>query len=286
MRELEDELQEIKREIVESRGLTIKATNAVNALGADIKSISKRQLDYEKRITWNSATAYVVFVVVVFTALKFAVDARVDAIGAKNSQWEKEAARLGQLEKQVVEREEDHRRANETSWKFYDLIRNNRRTEIIRSYETIKNLPITKAEAALFAEAVDRAKGELAITLYLQGVEQTKLQRFSEAATSFEQSTSYKDDSAVAPSAKLGLAQAWRKLRKFKEAIVLLDKLQSDPTDKAIQDDALQLLASTQMDLEAWNDAKNTWKQLLHRFPDSSHAQEAKLMIQRLDLKR
>ncbi len=285
MRELEDELQEIKREIVESRGLTIKASNAVNALAADIKSISKRQLDYERRINWNSATAYVVFVIVVFTSLKFAVDARVDAIVAKNSQWEKEAVRLGQLEKQVAEREEDQRRASEASWKYYELIRNNRRTEIIRSYEATKNLPITKAEAALFGEAVERARGELAITLYLQGVEQTKLQRFAEAATSFEQSISHKDDSAVAPAAKLGLAQAWRKLRKFKEAVVLLDKLQNDPSDKEIQDDAIQLLANTQMDLEAWNDAKNSWKQLLHRFPDSVYAQEAKLMIQRLDLR-
>ncbi len=286
MRELEDELQEIKREIVESRSLTIKASNAVNALAADIKSISKRQLDYERRINWNSATAYVVFVIVVFTSLKFAVDARVDAIVAKNSQAEKEVARLGQLEKQVADREEDHRRASEASWKFYELIRNNRRTEIIRSYETTKNLPITKAEAALFGEAVERAKGELAITLYLQGVEQTKLQRFAEAATSFEQSITHKDDSPVAPSAKLGLAQAWRKLRKFKEAVVLLDKLQNDPSDKEIQDDAIQLLANTQMDLEAWNDAKNSWKQLLHRFPESAYAQEAKLMIQRLDLRR
>ena len=82
MHEVDDELRDIKREIIESRGLVIKTNNLTNALSADIKSIAKRQQGYERRLAWNSATAYVVFVVVVFAALKFAWDARVDAIDA------------------------------------------------------------------------------------------------------------------------------------------------------------------------------------------------------------
>ena len=69
MREVDDELRDIKREIIESRGLVIKTNNLTNALSADVKSIAKRQQGYERRISWNSATAYIVFVLVVFTAL-------------------------------------------------------------------------------------------------------------------------------------------------------------------------------------------------------------------------
>src|SRR5277367_4620504 len=86
MREVDDELGEIKREIIESRGLVIKTNNLTNALSADLKSIAKRQQSYERRITWNSATAYVIFVVVAFATLKFAWDARVDAIRAETDQ--------------------------------------------------------------------------------------------------------------------------------------------------------------------------------------------------------
>ncbi|HQK20995.1 MAG TPA: hypothetical protein PLJ27_26265, partial [Polyangiaceae bacterium] len=64
MDDFDDELREIKREIIESRGLVIKTNNLTNALAADIKSIAKRQQGYERRIVWNSATAYVVFVIV------------------------------------------------------------------------------------------------------------------------------------------------------------------------------------------------------------------------------
>ena len=71
--EVDEELREIKREIIESRGLVIKTNNLTNALSADIKSIAKRQQTYERRLSWNSATAYVVFVVVVFAARSSAV---------------------------------------------------------------------------------------------------------------------------------------------------------------------------------------------------------------------
>ena len=39
----EEELRDIKREIIESRGLIIKTNNLTNALAADLKSIGKRQ---------------------------------------------------------------------------------------------------------------------------------------------------------------------------------------------------------------------------------------------------
>ena len=45
----EYDLEEIKREIVESRSLTIKTNNLVNALAADLKSIAKRQQGYERQ---------------------------------------------------------------------------------------------------------------------------------------------------------------------------------------------------------------------------------------------
>src|SRR3954463_6954905 len=96
--EVDEELREIKREIIESRGLVIKTNNLANALSADIKSIAKRQQQYERRISWNSATAYIVFVVVVFAALKFAVDARVDSLDAKSKHLETEVARLRDFE--------------------------------------------------------------------------------------------------------------------------------------------------------------------------------------------
>ena len=80
VRETDEEIREIKKEIIESRGLTIKTNNLVNSLGADIKSIAKRQAGYERRFNWNGAVAYALFAALSFGGLKLASDATIAAI--------------------------------------------------------------------------------------------------------------------------------------------------------------------------------------------------------------
>src|SRR5450432_3505700 len=157
MHEVDEELSEIKREIIESRGLVIKTNNLTNALSADIKSIAKRQQTYERRLSWNSATAYVVFVLVVFTALKFAWDARVDSIKSETEQKTQENERLRKEAREAEEQRQDQGRAEAKAAQFYDLIREGKRTEIVEGYEAIKKEPLSRAEQAMFADAVERA---------------------------------------------------------------------------------------------------------------------------------
>ena len=72
----EYELQEIKREIVESRSLSIKTNNLVNALAADVKSIAKRHQMQERRLFVNGAAAYVVTIAVVLVFVQLACISR------------------------------------------------------------------------------------------------------------------------------------------------------------------------------------------------------------------
>jgi TolA-binding protein len=284
MDEVDDELREIKREIIESRGLVIKTNNLTNALSADIKSIAKRQQGYERRLMWNSATAYVVFVVVVLAAMKFAVDARVDAIEANGKHLRDENVRLSQDLEATRRREAERQAAELEAAKFYDLFKQGKRADLIKGWEAMRTKPLSKAEALFLADAVDKAKSEQAALLYVQGLDSAHLQRWQEAATAFEESLHYSENSAVAPQAKLQLASAYRKLRKQREAIPLLEQLADSSTDKDAQDDALELLAWCQTEIESYEDAKNTWRTLLRRFPDSHFAPEAKLALSTLML--
>jgi TolA-binding protein len=285
MREVDDELGEIKREIIESRGLVIKTNNLTNALSADIKSIAKRQQGYERRLSWNSATAYVVFVVVAFTVLKFAWDARVDYVTAETQQKIADNDRLRKENREAQKREEDGTRAEMKAQAFYELVRQGKRVEMIDTFETLKNEPITKTELAFFGEAVDKARNELAAQSYQLGVEKVRVQRWQEAATAFEESLRAKDDSAVAANVKLGLADAYRHLNRQRDAILLLTQLtESNLVDKELQDDALYALAYCQTEIQAWNDAKNTWRALIRRFPDSHYTPEGKLQLAQLAL--
>lgn len=282
--EVDEELREIKREIIESRGLVIKTNNLTNALSADIKSIAKRQQTYERRLSWNSATAYVVFVVVVFAALKLAWDARVDQIKAETDQRAVDNERLRKELREAQKRDEDRARAESRAAQFYDLVRQGKRADLIEQWEIIKKEPLSKAETAVFTDAVERAKNELAAQLYQLGVEKVRVQRWQEAASAFEESIKYKEDAAIGPSVRLGLAEAYRHLNRQKEAIPILTALSENAIDKEVHDDALSMLAWCQMDTQAWNDAKNTWRTLIRRFPESRFTGEAKMQLAQLQL--
>ncbi len=284
MREVDDELGEIKREIIESRGLVIKTNNLTNALSADIKSIAKRQQSYERRLSWNSGVAYVVFVLVVFAALKFAWDARVDAVKAETEQKSADNERLRKEARDALKRDEDRARAEAKAAQFYELVRQGKRVELVEQFDAIKKEPLSKAELAFFTDAVERAKNELAAQSYWQGQDKSRVQRWQEAATALEESLKFKDDSTIAASVRLALADAYRHLGRQKEAIPILQQLAEGAPDREVQDDALYQLAFCEMESQAWNDAKNTWRQLIRRFPDSHYTPEARLQLAQLNL--
>src|SRR5689334_4417620 len=142
--EFDEEVRELKREIIETRGLIIKTNNLTNALSADLKSIAKRQHGYERRLIWNSATAYVVFVVVVFIALKLAWDARVDAVRAETEQTRQSVDRLSRELKEAQKRDEERSKAEARAATFYDLIRQGKKTEVVDQFEALGKERLTK----------------------------------------------------------------------------------------------------------------------------------------------
>ena len=148
----------------------------------------------------------------------------------------------------------------------------------------MKKDPLSKAETAMFTDAVERARNELAAQLYQQGMDKVRVQRWQEAATAFEESLKYKEDSAIGPSVRLGLADSYRHLNRQREAIPILTALAENAVDKEVHDDALSMLAWCQMDVQSWNDAKNTWRTLIRRFPESRFAGEAKMQLAQLNL--
>jgi TolA-binding protein len=284
MRDADEELREIKREIIESRGLVIKTNNLTNALSADIKSIAKRQQGNERRLALNSATAYVISIVVLLGIFKYAFDARVDAVETTSKHLRDENARLKQDVDELRQRESERDAVEIETAKFYELVRQGKRIELIKGWDAMRTKPLSKAESLFFSDAVDKAKSEQSAALYLQGLDAARLQRWQEAATAFEESLRFDEGGATATRARLELAGAYRKLHRQKDAVGILEPLAEASTDKEAQDDALELLAVCQTELEAFNDAKDTWRTLLRKYPDSHYALEAKQALATLML--
>ena len=280
----EYELEEIKREIVESRSLTIKTNNLVNALSADLKSIAKRQQNYERRIFFNSATAYVVVVAVLMILTKVAIDAQVESVRAQGKGTRDKLAGLEKDLESVQGHDEARIRASRQAAEFYDIIRKNKRREIVSKFPEIAKLPLTKTERALFESEAKRAKNELSLIAYQEGLEHIRTGRWHEAEQALRDSLAFESGASHSPQASYQLSRALRSLGKQREAIPILMKLSEASADKEVMDEATLLLAQAQEDIQAWNDAKNTLRSFIRRFPRSPHAHEARMKLAEIQL--
>jgi TolA-binding protein len=279
MDEVGEELRDIKREIIESRGLVIKTNNLTNALAADLKSIGKRQQTFERRAFWNSAAANALFVLVVIGVVKFAWDARVESVESETKRGRERIAKLTDEVTSLQKQSEARARGETSAAAFYELLRADKRRELIDQYESVRKEQLTRAERAFFRDAVAKGSAELSLAAYHAGLEHARSARWHEAVLAFEECLRFSKTASHAPSAQLQLAQGYRRLNRQRDAIPILVKLSEASADAEILDDAMYLLAECLIDIQAWNDAKTTLRTFIRRYPKSSYINDAKMAL-------
>ena len=280
----EYELEEIKREIVESRLLTIKTNNLINALSADLKSIAKRQQGYERRFLVNSATAYVVTIAVLFILLKFAWDAKLETVRAESLGNQESLEQVTKELKTIQTREAGSMRTRRAAAEFYQLIKTDERKAVLDGYAEVSKLPLTPTERTVFEDAAERARNELSLIAYQNGLDHVRVGRWHEAQQAMSESLAYKKDAAHSARATYHLSRALSELGRQREAIPMLMQLAEASPDKEVMDEATLLLAKAQIDIQAWNDAKGTLRSFVRRFPTSPRINDARAQLADLQL--
>ena len=287
VRETDEEIREIKTEIIESRGLTIKTNNLVNSLGADIKSIAKRQAGYERRFNWNGAVAYVLFAALSFGGLKLASDATIASIEREKSTLESRNNDLRRALLEERQRADDRSAAEARAARFYDLIRQQKRREVVTRYQAIaEDTHISRAEAQFFRDMYEQFRLDLSIEAYQNALDMIRTGRYAEAADKLQEAIRLKEDAAHVPSMKYELARALRRLGRQSEALIHAREVAEQETDPDLQDDAWFLIALCHEELDALDDAIDAYLTLIRRWPRSSNAREARPMLRDVRIRR
>jgi TolA-binding protein len=282
-RDTDDEFREIKREIIESRGLTIKTMNATSALAADVKSIAKRQASYERRLTVNSATAYALFVILIFGGLKLWLDASVRETRSENASLRQQLDHSRAENAQLLREREEHQQMETRSSAFYELIREDKRQEAVEAWQQLRREHLPPAEAAFFQDTVDRFLSDLSLAAYERGLEHARLARYVQAYEAYDEAIRLREEAGHIPRVRIAQADALKHLQRQREAIVVLQTVVDGPDSEAA-DDALLLMARCQADLQMFGEARNTLRALLRRFPYGTAAAEARMYLINLSL--
>ncbi len=87
-------LEEIRREVVESRNMTIKTDNALKTLHAELKLVSTQQDAFQSRTWFSTGAAYVVFAALCVAGVVVISNTRASGANAERDRLEKQSAEL------------------------------------------------------------------------------------------------------------------------------------------------------------------------------------------------
>jgi TolA-binding protein len=279
MRDVDDEVRQIKKEIVESRGLIIKTNNLVNALSADIKSIAKRQAVYERRLNWNSGVAIVVIGVISFAGLKLYFDAQTGGMRSEMTDAEATAEELRTNLGEEVRRASDRTTAAAKASKYYDLIRSRKRVEVVREYPAMAKEALSPAEAAVFRDFEQQFRQDLSLEAYQKGIALAEAKKHAEAIKRFEEAIELHPNGSHIPAVKHSLALSLRKEKRSAEALVFAQQVADQTTDSALQPDGWWLVALCARDIGDLDTARDALKILIKKWPRSALSREAKPLL-------
>jgi TolA-binding protein len=272
MADVDEEIREIKREIIESRGLVIKTSNLTNSLAADIKSIAKRQAGYERRFNWNSWVAYILFAALSFLGLWFATQARISEYEAVAEQLRQRTEALQRELEEERGRAERRLRAETQASQFYRLIRERRRAEAVEQYTEVRREELSPAEAAFFQDQVERFQVDLSVQAYQNGIDLVRTGRYAEAAEAFEEARRLDEDGTHIPAVKLELARALRHLGRTARAKELAAEVAEQTIDRELQDDGLLLFAQCAEEVNEIDEARAALRTYMRRWPRGAFA--------------
>jgi len=224
----------------------------------------------------NSATAYVVTIAILLVFVKLTWDIRLETVRSENKETRDKLEAIQKDIKVEQERQEIQKRASRQASEFYQLIVQSKRQELIAAYPDVIKLDISPTERAVFDSAVERAKNELSLIAYQSGVDHIRMGRWHEAQQAFRESLKYKSDAAHSPQANFQLSRALIQLGLHRDAIPILMQLSEASADKEVMDEATLQLAEAELAIQAWNDAKNTLRAFIRRFPNSPHINDAR----------
>lgn len=280
--ESEDLLRDLKREVVETRGLVIKTNHLATGLSGDIRLLGRRVEDHEREQLRKGAAGIAIGALVALVAVKLAWDAKVDATRAELERRGLELDRAKQELSATLARESERMKAEQVAFDLWELLRDGKRAEAIaRAEETLKE-PLTKAERAFLTNAVEKARDELAHTLALRAQDQLRAGRYEEAAAAFEGSLAARKRPPGSQKLEVQLAESYRHLKRFKDALNLVDPLVDGALEEETQDLALHQRAWIEMDSHDWEGAKSSWRMHQRRFPDSPRRGEAFVHLKQL----
>ena len=208
---LREDVDGLRRRLDEQGALLRRTNTAVTSLADSLGKVVNGQRKRERWVNLNSFVAYTLFTVLLgggFFMLydqraKDLLTARDKAVGERDTAKQEIAA----LRSAASERDT----AEKAALEYYQLLRDNRRSEAIALYPDLEDRQLTPTERAVFAEGVKGARAEIVDAGYLTGLDAFRAGDLDKAVTELRTALAYEAEGPRAAQMRYYLGLSYYK---------------------------------------------------------------------------
>jgi TolA-binding protein len=265
-------LEEIRREVIEARNMTIKTDNALKSLHAELKVVSASQESFQKRTWFSTGVAYVLFSALAIGAAWLVSGARASNATAERERLEKQVGDLnGTIEK--LRTDASAQTASEQSaLQVYKMMTTLPGDERLKGIDALQKLDQSKISAFTKAALQDRAtilRKEVGEAIAEKGKSAFRRQEWTESITFLNRFISMNPPAEEALEAEFFLGNSYFQTKKFDDALKHLTKFVDGDKKARTRDFAMVMIMQSYDMLGNRDQAIATAREAWQTYPTS-----------------
>ena len=241
-------LEEIRREVIESRNMTIKTDNALKTLHAELKTVSGNQDAFQRRTWFATGAAYLVFSALCVAGVIAISGARAASATAEKERLDKQ---VGELEKTIADLKATaaaQLAAEQAATQVYKMMTTLPGEERLKGIDALQKLDQSKLSAFTRLALQDRAvslRREVGAGILEKGKAAFRRQDWAEAAAQLSRFLAMEPPEEDALDASFFLGNSLFQARKYEEAIKPLVRFVDGDKRARTRDFAMVMLSQS-----------------------------------------
>jgi TolA-binding protein len=267
-------LDDIRREVIESRNLVIKTDNLLKNLHAELKVVGKRQEDFAKKAWISSAVTYLGFLALCIAAGFFISNARVGTVAGDRDKLEKQVAELNNQVDRLRAESQAAAAAEQRAAEVYKQMTTLTGDDRLRAIDALGKLDLSKVSPFAQRALQDRAailRKEIGAGMYERGMRAYHRNDWAPAAEELGRFLALSPPEDEANEATYSLGYALFQLHKNEQALPVLQKYVAGPKSLKNRDFAMVQLVQVYDTLKQPDKAVEVCKLALQQYPDGQY---------------
>lgn len=246
--DLNKALDEIRREVIESRNMTIKTDNALKTLHAELKNVSNQQEAFQRRTWFSTGAAYLVFSALCVAGVIALSGAKAAAATSEKERLEKQVADLEKTVADLKAEASAAQAAEQSAMQVYKMMTTLPGEERLKGIDALAKLDQSKLDAFTKLALSERAaslRREVGASILDKGKTAFRKQDWGEAASQLTRFLAMDPPEEDALDASFFLGNSLFQSKKFDEAIKPLARFVDGDRRARTRDFAMVLLSQS-----------------------------------------